>query len=69
MKERHLDVTVRLLDNGEFEVDLYEGETGDCIQIPGQHYGYGEHPEFDAAIGEEICGWVSIMAEEEEEDR
>lgn len=69
MKERHLSLTIRLLEDGQFEVDLYDNETGDCLQIPGNQYKYGEHPEFDTAIGEEICGWVNFMIEEGEYEK
>ena len=62
---RVLELTIHL--NGDnFEVDVYEPESGEVVQI--QHpYSQDEHPEFDKAIGDEIYSWISLWAEEGEE--
>lgn len=62
---RVLELTIHL--NGDnFEVDVYEPESGEVVQI--QHpYSPDEHPQFDKAIGDEIYSWISLWAEEGEE--
>ena len=46
------------------EVDVYEPESGEVIQM--QHpLSFDEHPEFDAAIGNEIYSWLSLWTEKE----
>lgn len=62
---RVLELTIRL-NGDDFEVDVYEPESGEVAQI--QHpYSPNEHPEFDKAIGDEIYSWISLWAEEGEE--
>ncbi len=62
---RHLDLDIRIND-GDFEIDVYEPESGECIQM--QHpLSFDEHPEFDKAIGNEIYSWLSLWAEEMKE--
>lgn len=62
---RVLELTIRL-NGDDFEVDVYEPESGEVVQI--QHpYSPDEHPEFDKAIGDEIYSWISLWAEEGEE--
>ena len=61
---RHLELEIRLRKE-EFEVDVYEPESGECRQIQ-YPVSFGEHPEFDKAIGEEIYSWLSMWAEEDE---
>lgn len=64
--QRQLDITVRV--NGEdFEVDVYEPESGEVSQFQFP-FSPNEHPEFDAAIGNEIYSWVSLWMEAEEDD-
>lgn len=63
--ERHLELTIRLGD-GEVEVDVYEPDSGEVMQL--QHpLSFDEHPDFDAAIGKEIYSWLSIWSEEDDE--
>lgn len=64
--ERRFDMTLRVFEDGSFEVGLYENQSGDCVQIPGTIYEYGNHPEFNDAIGEEICSWVSLVVDAKE---
>lgn len=61
---RVLELTIRLNEK-DFEVDVYEPETGEVkqMQFP---YSLGGNPEFDKAIGEEIHSWISMWAEEME---
>ena len=61
---RLLELTVRL-NKSDFELDVYEPETGEVkqMQFP---YSADEHPEFDKAVGEEIYSWISMWAEEME---
>lgn len=61
--ERELSLTINL-DNDGFSVILYDHQSGYSTEIPGIIYDPGEHHEFDAAIGAEICDWVSMMADE-----
>lgn len=35
------------------------------MQLP---YSPDEHPEFDTAIGEEIYSWISLWADQKEEE-
>ena len=63
--ERHLDLTIRI-NNGEFEVEVYEPESGEIVQF--QHpLSFDEHREFDEAIGQEIYSWLSLWSEEDAE--
>lgn len=56
--ERHLELAIRLRD-GEVEVDVYEPESGEIKQLQ-YPLSFDEHPDFDAAIGEEIYSWLSL---------
>lgn len=62
--ERHLDLTIRIND-GEFEIDVYEPESGEVSQLQCP-LSFDEHPEFDEAIGREIYSWLSLWSEEDE---
>ena len=64
--QRTLELTIRLNENN-FEVDVYEPESGKVaqMQLP---YSPDEHPEFDTAIGEEIYSWISLWADQKEEE-
>jgi hypothetical protein len=62
---RVLELTIRL-NGDDFEVDVYEPESGEVAQIQ-YPYSPDEHPEFDKAIGDEIYSWISLWAEEGEE--
>lgn len=61
--ERNLELTIRMGENDECEVDVYEPESGECktIAFP---FSPDEHPEFDAAVGNEIYSWLSLWADE-----
>ena len=50
--QRTLNLTIRLNEN-DFEVNVYEPETGETVQFQHQ-YSPDEHPEFDRDIGAEI---------------
>ena len=59
--QRMLELTIRL-NNDSFEIDIYEPESGEVIQM--QHpLSFDDHPEFDAAIGNEIYSWLSLWIE------
>lgn len=59
--QRMLELTIRL-NNDSFEIDVYEPESGEVIQM--QHpLSFDDHPEFDAAIGNEIYSWLSLWIE------
>ena len=61
--QQTLELTIRL-NKDSFEVDVYEPESGEVIQM--QHpLSFDEHPEFDAAIGNEIYSWLSLWTEKE----
>ena len=62
--QQTLELTIRL-DKDSFEVDVYEPESGEMIQM--QHsLSFDEHPEFDAAIGNEIYSWLSLWSQKED---
>lgn len=63
---RILELTIRLKE-GFFEVDVYEPDSGEITQLE-HSFSPDEHPEFDKAIGDEIYSWISLWAEEREED-
>lgn len=65
--QRTLELMIRLNDD-DFEVDVYEPESGECSQMQFS-FSPDEHPEFDKVIGEEIYSWVSLWADEKEEDK
>lgn len=60
--ERMLELTIRVNDDN-FEVDVYEPESGDVVQFQCP-YSPDEHPEFDKAIGDEIYSWISLWKDE-----
>ena len=60
--ERNLELTIRM-DNDHVEIDVYEPESGECSQIDAP-LSFDEHPEFDAAVGNEIYSWLSLWADE-----
>lgn len=64
--QRLLELTIRLNED-DFEVDVYEPETGECSQMQFP-LSPDEHPEFDKAIGEEIYSWVSLWADQKEDE-
>ncbi len=63
--QKNLDLTIRISDNGYFEVDVYEPESGEVrqFQFP---YSPDEHPEFDKTIGTEIYSWIELLKDEME---
>lgn len=56
--ERQLDLTIRLNED-DFEVDVYEPESGEVSQLQFP-YSFDEHTEFDYAIGNEIYSWLGM---------
>lgn len=64
--QRLLEITIHLNEN-DFEIDVYEPESGECAQF--QHpYSPDEHPEFDETIGNEIYSWISLWRDELEDE-
>lgn len=63
MIEKTLQLTLRLNENGWFDVDIYELESGSSFQL---NYPYcpDEHPEFNEDIGDEVYSWLGIMVED-----
>lgn len=69
MYERNLDVTLQLSDDGtEFEISIREHQSGDHVSLNVPFVGGNPHPEFDRWIGEEIYGWLFVMAEDQDND-
>lgn len=66
MKQRYLELTIRMRDDGFFELDVYEPESGEVKQIE-TPFSPDEHPEFDQAIGDEIYSWLRMWTKEKEE--
>lgn len=63
MVERTLELTFRMKENRECEVDVYEPQSGECTTIPFP-FSPDEHPEFDEALGNEIYSWLLSWMEE-----
>lgn len=63
MIDKTLQLTLRLNENGWFDVDIYEPESGSSFQL---NYPYcpDEHPEFNEDIGDEVYSWLGIMVED-----
>lgn len=67
--QRVLELTIHLNDD-DFEVDIYEPETGECSQMHSQFpFSPDEHPEFDKSIGEEIYSWISLWVDQKEDNK
>lgn len=64
--QRNLELTIRMNEN-DFEVDVYEPESGEIAQMQFP-YSLDEHPKFNEAIGEEIYSWISLWADQKEEE-
>lgn len=64
--QRTLELTIRLNDD-DFEVDVCEPESGEVAQMQFP-YSPDEHPAFDQRIGEEIYSWLSLWADEKEDE-
>lgn len=64
--QRTLELTIRLNDD-DFEVDVCDPESGEVAQMQFP-YSPDEHPEFDQQIGEEIYSWLSLWADEKEDE-
>ena len=63
MIEKTLQLTLRLNENGWFDVDIYELESGSSFQL-NHPYCPDEHPEFNEDIGDEVYSWLGIMVED-----
>ena len=64
--QRNLELTIRLNEN-DFEVDVYEPESGELTRMQFPYSPY-EHPEFNKAIGEEIYSWISMWLDQKEDE-
>lgn len=64
-RQRLLELTIRLNED-DFEVDVYEPESGEITQLQHQ-FTPDEHPDFDKSIGDEIYSWLSLWYDEEGE--
>lgn len=64
--QRLLELTIRLNED-DFEVDVYEPESGEATQMQFP-FSPDEHPEFDKAIGEEIYSWISLWTDQKEDE-
>ena len=64
--QRNLELTIRLNEDS-FEVDVYEPESGEIAQMQFP-YSPDEHPEFNEQIGQEIYSWISLWADQKEEE-
>lgn len=64
--QRLLEITIRLNED-DFEIDVYEPESGEVAQYQHQ-YSPDEHPEFDETIGNEIYSWISLWRDELEDE-
>ena len=61
--QKNLDLTIQIKDDSWFEIYVYEPESGEQahFEFP---LSFDEHPEFDEAIGMEIYSWLSLWADE-----
>lgn len=57
--QKMLELTIRVDNDDEFEVDVYEPETGEISQLQFP-FSPDEHPDFDKTIGDEIYNWLSM---------
>ncbi len=60
--ERILIVTITAESTDEYVVEIYDGESGDCVSktLP---YSPDEHRELDDWLGDEVYGWLDYMIE------
>lgn len=63
MIEKNLQLTLRLNENGWFDVDVYEPESESSFQL-NHPYCPDKHPEFNEYIGDEIYSWLNIMVDD-----
>lgn len=62
--ERSLSISIRMAD-GEITIGVHEPESGEYKEL-GFPFSPDEHPEFDAAIGNEIYSWLDCWADMED---
>ena len=66
--ERTLNLTIYLDDyNKNVTVDVREPESGESGRIV-TPFSPDEHPEFNERIGNEIYSWITLWADEMEEE-
>lgn len=69
MYEKNLEVCIRLISNWEYDVTLFEPESGDSVQygffLYADPLGEGNMKE---TIGNEILSWVEMMLEQKHDD-
>lgn len=66
--ERTLNLTIYLDDyNKDVTVDFQEPESGESSRIV-TPFSPDEHPEFNERIGNEIYSWITLWADEMEEE-
>ena len=64
--ERTLTVTLRIED-GNAVAEFLESETGESLTVA-VPYSPDEHPEFNEQVGNELYSWLTMLAEEQEDD-
>ena len=67
MLTKNLEIILQLNKDGKMIVGVYEPESGVCCKIHNV-FSPDEHPEFNDQIGNEIYSWLTLMADEMEEE-
>lgn len=63
MTERNLDLSIELINNCMFRVEIYDPESGDHARAT---FDDSDVAELKSFLADEILGWVSIMRDNEE---
>lgn len=63
MTERNLDISIELINNCMFRVEIYDPESGDHARAS---FDDSDVAELKSFLADEILGWVNIMRDDEE---
>lgn len=64
--EKSLEIRLVIKDASEFDVEIYEPESGDFTRLTNM-FSPDEHPVFNEQIGNEIYAWISMLMDEYDE--
>lgn len=63
--QKNLELTIRV-NHDNFEIDVYEPESGEINQMVFSHSSDERH-KFNEALGAEIYSWISLWMDENED--
>lgn len=63
MIERNLDLSIELVNNTMFRVEIYDPESGDHARAS---FDDSDVAELKSFLADEILGWVNIMRDDED---